>query len=93
MENVGGFVGEVIPDTIGKFVDDSWQLLLCQVDRTGVDMHHLEAGFDGHTGRKIPVPATDIDRCVRAAVRKGSSKLAHIDVHAAGIAAAWLHQR
>ena len=93
VQDVGGLDLEVIAHAVGERVDDLGEFFLGQPERAGVDVHDLEPGFDRHALREIVAPATDIDRGVGTAVRERGDQLAHVHVHASGIAAARLDER
>ena len=84
---------EVTAHPVGEGVDHLRELLLGEVGRTGLDVHHPEPGLDlDHLGR-VGVPAPHEHVGLHAGLGQGGHELAHVDVHAPAVALAGLGER
>ncbi len=83
---------EVVHHALGELVDDSRERLFGQIGRAGVDVHHPEAGLDGHLVGQVVAPAPDVRGAVDAGLGQRRHQLAHVHVHATAVAGARLHQ-
>ena len=86
----GPDVGE---HAVGELVDQLGERLLGDVGGAGGDVHDPEPGLDVDDVGQLVVPAADVDRAGHAGLGERGRQLAHVDVHAAGVARARLGER
>ncbi len=93
VDGVGAaLAAQVAGHAVGELVDDLGELFLGQVGRTGLHVHDPEAGLDvDHLGEVVG-PAPHVDLGAHAGLGQRGDQLAHVHVHAAGVAAARLGQ-
>ncbi len=92
VDGVEGARAEVGEDALGELVDGAGQVLLREVDGPSGDVDDPHARLDVHDLGQVWCrgPGEDVDGDAR--LRERRSQLAHVDVHAAAVALAWLGQ-
>ena len=84
---------QVAGHAVGELVDDLGQVFLGQLGWPGIDVHDPETGLDvDHLGQVVGPPA-HVDLGTHTGLGQRGDELPHVDVHAAGVAAAGLGQR
>ena len=76
---------EVGGHAVGEAVDHLGKVLLGHVRRTGIDVHHLDAGFDLDGTRGGLVGPADEHRGLTARLGQGRDQFTHVDVHATAV--------
>ncbi len=92
VHRVGGVPQQVADHVVGELGDDALELLLRQVGRARVDVHHAEAGLDLDLVGQVGVPAPHVHLARHARLGQRCHQLTDVDVHPSAVPDARLDQ-